>query len=286
MRFKFIADHRERWPIKTMCRLLKVARSGFYQWLKNQTRPETAQEKRESRLSRLITVIHGQHKDYGSPRIHREIIAHRETCNVKTVARLMRKAGIQARRKRKFVSTTDSNHQLPVAENLLNRDFTAAKPNQKWVADTTYIGTDLGWIFLTTIMDLFSRRIIGWKISDRIDAQLAADALQMAIRLRRPDPGLIVHTDRGSQFCSETFQNLLLNHDLVPSMSRRGNCWDNAVMESFYRSLKTECVCWENYVCSLDVQRSLNKYIEQYYNRIRRHSSLDYVSPVEFELAI
>jgi transposase InsO family protein len=267
-----------------MCRLLKVSASGFYQWLKSRQRPANRQQKRTARLMSLIQVIHAEHKDYGSPRIQRELIAHREPCNVKTVARLMQRAQIRARRKRRFVSTTDSSHRLPIAENLLNREFTAEKANQKWVADTTFIDTSTGWIYLTTILDLFSRKIVGWKIGDRIDAKLAAEALQMAIALRQPKPGLIIHTDRGSQFCSETFQNLISEHDFLPSMSRKGNCWDNAVMESFYRSLKTECVYWENYVCQLDVQRSLNHYIEQYYNRIRLHSSLGYVSPVKFEL--
>lgn len=269
-----------------MCRLLKVTRSGFYKWLKNRDRAETAGEKRSSRLANLIAVIHGQHPDYGSPRIYRHLIQHGEHCNVKTVARLMRIAKIQARGKRRFVTTTDSNHGLPVAENLLNRDFTAEKPNQKWVADTTYIGTTAGWVYLTTILDLFSRRIVGWEVSDRIDASLAVAALQMAFTLRQVEPGLIVHTDRGSQFCSEAFQGLILEHQGQPSMSRRGNCWDNAVMESFYRSLKTECVYWEKYVCLLDVRRSLNKYVEQYYNRVRLHSSLNYVCPVDFELAV
>ena len=284
----FIEEHRRRWPVRTMCRLLKVSTSGFYQWSKEQRRetPLPGRQQRATRLLTLIKAIHAQHKDYGSPRIHRELLAHGETCNVKTVVRLMRDAGIVARRKRRFVSTTDSRHTLPVAENLLDRDFTAEQPNQKWVADTTFINTRIGWIYLTTVLDLFSRKIVGWKISDRIDAQLAVEALQMAIALRRPKPGLMVHTDRGSQFCSETFQKLIIDNHYRPSMSRKGNCWDNAVMESFYRSLKTECVYWENFVCQLDVQRSLNHYIEQYYNRIRLHSSLGYVSPVQFELAV
>ncbi len=198
----------------------------------------------------------------------------------------MRLAQVRARRKRKFVSTTDSKHNLPIAENILDRQFTVEKPNQKWVADTTYIDTRVGWIYLTTIPDLFSRRIVGWKISERIDAQLATDALQMALTLRQPSPGLIVHTDRGSQFCSEAFQNLISEHDGKPGMSRKGNCWDNAVMESFYRSLKAECVYRGNYICALDVQRSLNHYIEQYYNRVRLHSTSGYVSPCNFELAV
>ncbi len=288
MRFKFIEDHRKRWPVQTMCRLLKVSSSGFYQWSKDQRRQTElagAREQRATRLLTLIKAIHAQHKGYGSPRIHRELLAHGEPCNIKTVARLMRQACIAARCKRRFVTTTDSRHSLPVAENLLDRNFTAQEPNQKWVADTTYIDTRTGWIYLTTILDLFSRRIVGWKISDRIDAQLAVDALQMAITIRQPKSDLIVHTDRGSQFCSEAFQKRIADNHYRPSMSRKGNCWDNAVMESFYRSLKTECVYWENYVCQLHVQRSLNKYIEQYYNRIRLHSSLGYVSPIQFELA-
>jgi transposase InsO family protein len=267
-----------------MCRLLEVSTAGYYRWRK-ECRATGARKKRTSELLKLIQAIASEHPDYGSPRIHQELLAHGHHCNIKTVANQMRAAGIAARRRRKFVTTTDSNHKLAVADNLLAREFTAEKPDQKWVGDTTFINTLAGWVYLTTILDLFSRKIVGWKISQTIDAELAVGALQMAMTLRQPVAGLIVHTDRGSQFCSHAFQDLIADNDARASMSRKGDCWDNAPMESFYRSLKAECVYWEKYVCQLHVQRSLNKWIEQYYNRSRRHSSLGYVSPVEFELS-
>lgn len=235
-------------------------------------------------LKQEITEIYQKsRRTYGSPRIHQKLL--REGCAIgkKRVERLMQELGIQAVAKRKYKATTDSRHSQPVAENHLNRDFTPEKPNTSWVADITYIWTAEGWLYLATIMDLFSRKIIGWSLRDRLTKDLVIGALDMALKQRNLSFDLILHSDRGSQYASELYQLLLLKHGILCSMSGKGNCWDNAVMESFYRTLKVELIYQKTYQTRREAQRDIFEYIEVFYNRERLHSSLGYCSPEEYE---
>ena len=267
-----------------MNNVLKVSPSGFYAWL---GRPESKQAKTRGRLTVLIEAIHQEsRKTYGSPRVHAELKSRGETCCLNTVARYMRENDIAAKTKRKFKQTTDSKHKLPIAENLLNRQFTQSEPNRAWVSDITYVPTREGWLYLATVQDLFSRKIVGWAMSHRIDRQLVMDALRMAVSNRHPPPGLLHHSDRGSQYASGDYQELLKEYGMTCSMSRKGNCWDNAVMESFYRSIKTELIYHEAFLAREDARRAIFEYIEVFYNRVRRHSTLGYLSPLQYELAL
>ncbi len=235
-----------------------------------------------SEIKRIHTLPRHQH--YGSPRMHRELIRQGIDCCENTVAKLMRESGIQARSKPKFkVSTTDSKHGLPIAPNRLNQQFTVPKVNQVWLTDFTYIPTHEGFSYLCAFKDLCSRRIVGWAMSRTIDAQLAIAALDQAVALRTPAQGLIVHSDRGSQYASDAFRKRLADHDFLPSMSRKGNCYDNAPMESFFKSFKVEEVYHEQYETHEQAMRAANDYIERFYNPKRLHSALDYLSPIEFE---
>jgi putative transposase len=222
---------------------------------------------------------------YGSPRIHAELVARGMTCGVNTVAKLMRDEGIAAKTKRKFRCTTDSNHGRPVAGNVLDRRFEPAATNQAWTADITYVATGEGWLYLAAVEDLYSRRIVGWSMGSRIDSRLVVDALEMAVAWRLPGEGLVAHSDRGSQYASEHYLGLLSGHGIVCSMSRRANCWDNAPMESFFASLKKELTRGEIFGTRAEARASLFEYIEIFYNRVRRHSSLGYRSPHEYERA-
>ena len=217
--------------------------------------------------------------------MHAKLVARIGPCCVNTVARLMRQEGITAKTKRKFRVTTDSNHNRPVAENVLNRRFEPEAPNQAWTADITYLATGEGWLDLAAVEDLYSRRIVGWSMSSRIDSRLVVDALAMAISRRRPGAGLVAHSDRGSQYASEHYQRLLADHEIICSMSRRANCWDNAPMESFFASLKKELVHDEDHATREEARASIFEYNEVFYNRVRRHSSLGYRSPIEYERA-
>jgi transposase InsO family protein len=221
---------------------------------------------------------------YGSPRVHAELVALGKPCTVNTVARLMRQHGIAAKTRRKFRCTTDSNHDHPVAENVVNRDFEPTAVDRTWAADITYVSTDEGWMYLAAVEDLYSRRIVGWSMGPRIDSRLFVDALEMALAGRRPGAGLVAHSDRGSQYASAHYQNLLARHGIVCSMSRRANCWDNAPMESFFASLKKELTHGERFATREQAKASLFEYIEVFFNRLRRHSSLGYRSPAEYEM--
>jgi transposase InsO family protein len=235
-------------------------------------------------LLRRIREIHKlSRKTYGSPRVHAELKRQGIACNQKTVAKLMRFGGIQGRRKRRRVTTTDSNHCFPITANLLNRDFHADQPNQKWVADITYIPTAEGWLYLAGVLDLFSRKAVGWEMSNRIDADLVERALRMALYQRQPGRGLIHHSDRGSQYASHQIRNLLAANQIQVSMSGRGNCYDNAVMESFFGTLKNEWVHYQRYQSRYQARSDIFKYIEGFYNTVRLHSSLGFLSPNEFE---
>lgn len=274
-------EQRSLWPLRLMCRVLKASVSGYYAWL------DRMPSVRSLRRSRLRTAIRTAHTDsrglYGSPRIHAAVVAGGEPCCVKTVARLMRCDGLRAKTKRKYKATTNSSHDLPVAPNRLGRDFHRTQANQAWVADITYIPTDEGWLYLATELDLHSRRIVGWSMSERMTAELVLDALDMAIANRQPPAGLIHHSDRGSQYASQAFQAQLATHRMLPSMSRRADCYDNAVMESFFGTLKKELVSFARYATRAEARVAIFEYIEVYYNRQRRHSTLGYVSPLEFE---
>ncbi len=284
MRYRFIEEHQQRWPIALQCEVLEVSRSGFYGWRK---RPPSARRLRQEALLEDIQQVHtDSHANYGAPRVHAELVARGQACNRKTVAKLMRQQGIRSRCRRRFrVQTTDSNHRRPVAENLLNRNFQPVRANQTWVADITYIPTDEGWLYLAAVLDLYSRKIVGWSMSSRIDSRLVVDALEMAIGRQRPPAGLLVHSDRGVQYASEHYQRMLARHGITCSMSRKANCWDNAPMESFFATLKTELVHHERYASRSVARQSVFEYLEVFYNRVRRHSSLGYLSPHDFELA-
>lgn len=264
-----------------MCRVLGVSRSGYYAW---GTRPPSASESRREELTAHAQDIHRAVKGrYGSPRVHAELVAHGHTCCVNFVAKLMREAGITAKVKRRSVRTTDSNHSLPVADNVLDRQFDPTEPNATWVADITYIPTREGWVYLAAVEDLFSRQVVGWSVSESMTSRLVVDALAMALGRRRPGGELLAHSDRGSQYASEHYQRVLTSEGIVCSMSRRGDCWDNAPMESFFASLKKELVHREDYATREHAKASIFEYIEVFYNRVRRHSSLGYVAPAEYE---
>lgn len=283
MRYDFVEAHRGRWPVRLMCRVLRVSAGGYYDW---RGRPQSSTAARHDALVVTIKAIHGEVKArYGSPRIHAELVARGEPCCVNTVARLMRQEGIAAKTKRKFRVTTDSNHNRPVSENVLDRQFGPQAPNQAWTADITYVATGEGWLYLAAVEDLYSRRIVGWSMSDRIDSRLVVDALEMALAGRLPGEGLVAHSDRGSQYASEHYQGLLAGHGITCSMSRRGNCWDNAPMESSFASLKKELTRGEVFATREGARASIFEYIEVFFNRTRRHSSLGYMSPAEYERA-
>jgi transposase InsO family protein len=283
MRYDFVERHRGRWPVRLMCRVLRVSAGGYYDW---RGRPRSSRAGKRDALVVAIKAVHGEVKArYGSPRIHAELVARGMPCGVNTVARLMRQEGIAAKAKRKFRCTTDSNHDRPVAENVLNRQFEPEAANQAWTADITYVATTEGWLYLAVVEDLYSRKIVGWSMSSRIDSRLVVDALEMAVARRLPNEGLIAHSDRGSQYASEHYQGLLAGHGFVCSMSRRANCWDNAPMESFFASLKKELTRGEIFATRKEARASIFEYIEVFFNRIRRHSSLGYESPADYERA-
>lgn len=284
MSYAFVEDNQEQWPVSWMCDALGVSTSGYYSWLLRDTSP---QEQRRDKLTVEVEAVHAQVKArYGSPRIHAELADRGHECCVNTVARIMREAGIAAKTKRKFRQTTDSNHTLPVAENILDRDFAPSGRNQSWCTDITYIPTREGWLYLAAVEDLFSRRIVGWSMDATMTSRLVVDALEMAV-LRRlqgsSSSDLVAHSDRGSQYASEHYQSLLSREGIVCSMSRRGNCWDNAAMESFFASLKKELVHDEDYATREEAKASIFEYIETFYNRTRRHSALGYLSPADYE---
>jgi putative transposase len=281
MKHRFISDHRERTNVGLMCKVLNISRSGYYAWLK---RPESHRSKENRKLADHIRIIHAKsRKIYGAPRIYRELKENGVSCSQNRVARIMKQEGIRGIAPRKFKATTDSKHNFPVAPNLLNRDFDVKEPHRVWLADITYIHTAEGWLYLSAIMDLGSRRIMGWAMSDTMKRKLTLDALTMAICNYSQTNGIIHHSDRGSQYASEDYQNKLQTHDFVCSMSRKGNCWDNAPMESFFHTLKTEWVYGFKYRTRREARANIFDYIEIFYNRQRRHSTLGYITPCQYE---
>jgi putative transposase len=282
MKFAWIRDHQGQFQTRRMCRVLRVSTSGYYAWSK---RSPSAGRRRRDSLAIKIRRIHLQNRQvYGSPRVCRALVADGEQVCENTVARIMRQQRIRARIKRKYVPrTTDSRHRHRPACNRLARQFAADRPNRKWVADITYVATDQGWLYLAAVLDLCSRRIVGWSMADHMKTQLVSDALAMAIEQRRPDPGLLHHSDRGVQYACDDYQHLLKRNGLECSMSGKGNCYDNAAMESFWATLKTELIHQQHYATREQARLSIFEYIEAFYNRTRSHSTLGYVSPEQFE---
>jgi putative transposase len=282
MKYQFIEAHRDEFPVTRTCQVLQVSASGYYAW---RGRPLSQREQDNLELLDQIKEVHAaSRRTYGSPRVHAELVRQGIHCNKKRIERLMRMHHIRGKgRGRRRVKTTDSAHKLPVAPNVLNRQFEADVPNRKWLADITYIPTDQGWLYLAVVLDLFSRRVVGWSMAGTMHGSLVRNALQMALAIREPEVGLLHHSDRGSQYAGCTYQSLMDDHQIVVSMSRTGNCYDNAPMESFFSTLKCELVHDRHYHTRAEARQDVFEYIEVFYNRIRLHSSLGYLSPVEYE---
>ncbi|OMH36184.1 transposase [Motiliproteus sp. MSK22-1] len=281
MKYAFIKDHSHEHKMSKMCDVLGVSISGYYDW---KDRPESNRSKRDRQLMKLIEQSHEDSRGtYGSPRIHQDLLASGEKVSLNKVTRLMNGHNIQSKMARKFVITTDSRKTMAPAPDLLKRDFKASSPNKAWVTDTTFIETRKGWLYLAVVLDLYSRLIIGWAMSNKNDAKLVRDALTMAVWRRGKTDSVIVHSDQGSTYASGSYQALLEDNGLVCSMSRKGECLDNAVAESFFGTLKTELVEHEDYHTHSEAKQSLFEYIEVFYNRNRRHSYIGYISPIEYE---
>ena len=286
MKFAFIrAELAEAYPADVACEALGVSRSGYYAW---RDRPDSPAATRRADLAAKVRAVHEQNRRvYGSPRVHAALAASGERVCRNTVAKVMRQQRVRARTSRKFVPrTTDSRHRQPVADNVLDRQFDAARPDRKWAADITYVPTGQGWLYLAGVIDLCSRKVVGWSMADHMRTGLVADALNMALTRRGPTPGLLHHSDRGVQYASDDYQHLLAGHGIACSMSGRGDCWDNAVIESFWGTLKAELVNHERYATREQARASIFEYVEVFYNRHRLHSSLGYVSPEQFEASL
>lgn len=287
MKYACIARHRREFPVRLMCRVLAVSPAGFYA---AQRRAPSARAQRDQALRLKVREAHRKsRRRYGAPRVHAELTAQGEAVGRKRVARLMREDGLVGRRPRRFVRTTDSRHADPVAPNVLARHFgvqQVAGPDRVWVSDITYVPTREGWLYLASVLDLASRRVVGWAMRDTLEEDLALAALRMALAARRPSPGLLHHSDRGSQYTSGAYQVLLGAHGLVASMSRKGDCWDNAVAESFFATLEVELLLEADWHTRDAARRTIFAYIETWYNRERRHSSLGYRSPAQYEAEV
>lgn len=280
MKFSFIAKHRGIWPVAWICGALGVSRSGFHAWL---TRAPSQRSRDDEKIGARITASHiGSYRTYGARRVWHDILAEGYQCGLHKIERLMREQGLRARPRRRGLPK-DQGERSVIAGNVLDRQFTADRPNQKWVADFTYIWTAEGWLYVAAVIDLFSRRVVGWPMSDSMTAQLVTDALMMAIWRRGKPDALLHHSDQGSQYTSEQFQRLMADNGVTCSMSRSGNCWDNAAMESFFSSLKTERIGKKVYRSRTQANADVFDYIECFYNPTRRHSTLGYLSPIDFE---
>lgn len=281
MRYAWMKEHRQEYPIPVMCNVLDVSDSGYYEWLGRE--PSERHRQKNELCDAAIKSYFQSNRIYGYRKVYHDLAASGISCCDETVRRILHEKGLFSRVKRKFVVTTDSKHSLAVADNILERDFEAAGPDRKWAADITYIPTAEGWLYLACVMDLYSRRIVGWSMSQNIDSELTCAALNMAIKDRRPANGLIHHSDRGVQYAAEAYQQILARCRMTCSMSGKGDCWDNACMESFFGSLKTEWVNHMKYKTREEAGKDVFKYIEAFYNARRRHASLGYVSPARYE---
>ena len=281
MRYRFIQQHDGQFSLSTLCRVLHVSRSGYSAWRK---RPSSGRGREENDLLiRIRAAFQASRGTYGSPRIHQELRDQEVACGRNRVARIMRKYQITARPLRRAMKTTDSTHTLPIAPNLLKQQFTVQEPNTRWSADITYLWTGEGWLYLAVVIDLYSRRVIGWSLQDTLDRSLALNALKSALLQRNPGSGLICHSDRGSQYASGDYQELLSQVGAVCSMSRKGNCYDNAPVESFFASLKRELIHRRSFATHEEARSAVFQWIAVWYNRKRRHSTLGYLSPEQFE---
>jgi len=281
VKFSVIDEFREQFMLHVMCRAFKVSPSGYHMWRKREL---SSRLQNDARLVGVIEKVHrGSRGTYGSPRVHAVLTGLGEDCSRPRVARLMRKHGIRAKTKRKFKATTNSKHKLPVAENILNRDFKPESPNQSWAGDITYLWTREGWLYLAVVIDLFSRKVVGWAMEPTLGREIVLKALKMAINARQPSAGLISHSDRGCQYASDDYQCLLDLYGMTCSMSRKGNCWDNSVVESFFGTLKQEHVFFCDFMTRDEARGSVFEWIECFYNRERLHSTLGNCSPEEYE---
>ena len=281
MRYRAIQKNDRRFPVRLMCRALNVSSAGYYAWA---GRPESARAIANSTLLVEIRAIHEtSRRTYGSPSVWDALQKRGHRVGENRVARLMRAQGIRAKTVKKWRATTDSGHRLPVAANTLNRRFSVNEPNRVWAGDITYVWTAEGWLYLAVVLDLFSRQVIGWAMGQRLTVDLAEAALTMALWRRKPKHGLLHHSDRGSQYAATGYRQILGDHGIECSMSRKGNCWDNACVESFFGTLKKELIHHRRYVTREEAKQEIFEYIEVFYNRMRRHSTLGYYSPAEFE---
>lgn len=281
MRFVFIGAEKATYPVVILCRVLRVSPSGFYAW---RHRTRSARTQADHRLRHQIVALHTASRGtYGSPRLHRALQHQGLGVSRKRVVRLMRAAGLAAQRPRRFRHTTDSTHPLPVAANVLGRHFAVAAPDRVWAADITYVWTGEGWLYVAVILDVGSRRVVGWALADHLRTELPLNALAMALGRRRPGAQLLHHSDRGSQYASAPYRRLLAQHAIRSSMSRKGDCWDNAVVESFWATLKTELVHRQPWPTRRAVRSAIVEYIESFYNGQRLHSALGYRTPVDYE---
>lgn len=288
MKYQFINNQRQHYPVRVLCQLLEVSESGYYAWRKRQPAHQQREQADQILVEEVETVFEQSRQTYGSPRVHAALRARGVSCSRRRVARLMRQQGLVScwRRKKRKVITTDSKHNQPVAPNRLNRDFTATAANQKWVGDITGVWTEEGWLYLSALVDVYSRTVVGWAMDAVRDEQLVENALWMALVRRQPEAGLLHHTDRGSQYTSRSYQAVLNHYGIELSMSRKGNCWDNALMESFFGTLKAECVDRRSYRTRGEAKTVIFEYMEVFYNRQRLHSSLGYLSPEKFEMTL
>ncbi len=282
MKFRFIARTKQHFPVHTLCRMLGVSESGFYAW-KGRT-PNAHSRMDDKLLVHIRSAFACSNETYGSPRMVHELRDQGFDVGRRRVARLMRDHGLKARQKRRFKRTTDSNHDYPVAPNLLDGNFIATKPNQKWASDISYIWTRQGWLYLAIVMDLYSRRIVGWAVSDRLKKELVLKALGQAVALRDPPDGLIHHSDRGSQYCSHAYRKALSAIKAKVSMSGKGNCYDNAVVETFFKTIKSEMIWRMSFQTRAQARKEIARYIDAFYNPVRRHSTCGYTSPMKFEM--
>ncbi len=281
MKYAFINRNQERFTVTRMCNVMDVSQSAYYDWLK---RPESARSLEDKRQGEIVKKIHKKSREtYGARRIRKEMIEDGEQISRTRTRRLMKQQGVESKSKRKFKATTHSNHGRPVAPNLLDREFLVNQPDTVYAGDITYIPTDEGWLYLAVLIDLYSRAVVGWAMSERMTAQLANDALMMAIWKRKPPKGLMAHSDRGSQYASDLYQKTLKDHGFICSMSRKGNCWDNAPSESFFHTLKTELTHHRRYQSRQEAKQDIFEYIEVFYNRQRRHSTIGYQTPLGYE---
>jgi putative transposase len=281
MRFELIDAAKEDFPVQRLCQVLDVSQSGYFAW---RSRPASPRQREDLvLLAHIRSAFTLSNETYGSPRMTRELQDEGLKVGRRRTARLMRENGLKARQMRRFKRTTDSHHAFPIAPNLLKQDFSATRPNEKWGADISYLWTSEGWLYLAVVLDLFARRVVGWAVSDRLHKELALEALRKALAIRQPREGLTHHSDRGSQYCSIEYQAVLKKYGIAISMSGKGNCYDNSVVETFFKTLKSEMVWRTVFQTRAEAKDAIGRYIDGFYNPVRRHSTLDYVSPVQFE---